>query len=117
MTHSPEGGELGTVRKRLRKLLANSRRARRHKAQREVSLIVGITLGEGAKTELITGRTRDLSEAGLSMSLPVNSSQRELLIAGSTARILLVLPQKTLNIRASIIHSQPLDNHDLDKGA
>lgn len=66
---------------------------------------------------MITGRTRDLSEAGLSMSLPVNGSQRELLIVGSMARILLVLPTKTVNIRASIIHSQPLDDHDLDTGA
>ena len=58
------------MRNRLRKLLINRRQARRHEAQREVSLLVGMTIGEGAETESVTGRTRDVSEAGLSMSLP-----------------------------------------------
>jgi hypothetical protein len=104
------------VRNRLRKLLTNRRQARRHKAQREVSLLVGMTIGEGAEIELVTGRTRDLSQTGLSMSLPLNSRQRELVRVGSAVRILLMLPVRTVNIRAEVIHSEPLDEHDPDKG-
>lgn len=105
------------MRNRLRKLLTNRREARRHKAQREVSLLVGMTIGEGAQTESVTGRTRDLSEAGLSMSMPLDSRQHEIVRAGSSVRILLMLPSKTINIRAEVIHSEPLDERDPDKGA
>lgn len=101
---------------RLRKLLTNRREARRLKAQREVSLLVGMTIGEGAETELATGRTRDLSEAGLSMSMPLNSRQHALLVAGSAVRILLMLPARTISIRVEVIYSEPLDKRDLDKG-
>lgn len=107
---------MGRLRKSLRKLLADHRRTRRRRAQRDVSLIVGITVGEGADTEVITGRTRDLSEKGLSMSLPASSNQRQLLMAGARARVLLVLPTKTVSIGAEVVHSQPLDELDPDKG-
>jgi hypothetical protein len=76
-----------------------------------------MTIGEGAKTELVTGRTRDVSQTGLSMSLPLNSRQHELVRVGSSVRILLMLPTKTINIRAEVIHSEPLDEHDRDKGS
>jgi hypothetical protein len=104
------------MRNRLRKLLSNRRQARRHKAQREVSLLVGMTIGEGSETEFATGRTRDVSEAGLSMSMPLNSRQRELVVAGSQVRILLMLPTRTVSIRAEVIHSDYLDERDPDKG-
>jgi hypothetical protein len=104
------------MRNRLRKLLANRRQARRHKAQRGVSLLVGMSIGEGTETELATGRTRDVSEAGLSMSMPLDSRQLGAVSPGASVRILLMLPARTVSIRAEVVHSEPLDERDPDKG-
>jgi hypothetical protein len=95
----------------MRRFLKNRRQARRHKAEREVSLIAGITLGKGSKAELITGRTRDISETGLSLSLPIdNERQRALTAVGEASRILLVLPTKTVHVYGKIVRSLPLDS-------
>jgi hypothetical protein len=50
------------------------------------------------------------------MSLPANRNQRELLMAGAQARVLLVLPAKTVSIGAEVVHSQLLDELDPDRG-
>jgi hypothetical protein len=63
--------------------------------------------------ELITGRTRDISETGLPLSLPVaDDRQRTLMVVSELTRILLVLPTKTVQIRGEIVRSLPLE----DKG-
>lgn len=95
------------IRSRIRKLLANRRQARRHKAEHKVSLIAAVALGEGANSELITGRTRDLSNTGLSLSLPITDEhQRTLIAIGETIRILLALPGKTVQLHGTVVHSQ-----------
>jgi|SRR5918911_1311037 hypothetical protein len=97
------------IRTRIRKFLANRRHARRHKTERKVSLIAAVALGEGANSELITGRTRDLSNTGLSLSLPITDEhQRTLIAVGETIRILLSLPAKTVRLRGNVVHSQAL---------
>ena len=104
-----------TVRDKLSRFLTDRRQAKRLKAQREVSLVVGIAIEGG--NEVATGRTRDLSETGLSMSLPLDHRQREQVVTGAIARILLALPEKTVSMRAEVIHIEPLDEHDPDKGS
>lgn len=97
------------VRSRIRKFLANRRHARRHKAEHRVSLVAGVALGVGAAAELITGRTRDISQSGLSLSLPIAyEHQRALIAVGEIIRILLVLPGKTVQLRGNVIHSLAL---------
>jgi hypothetical protein len=50
------------------------------------------------------------------MSLPIDRGQRELLTEGAKVRVLLVLPMKTVNIKAEVVHSHSLDELDPDKG-
>ena len=105
------------IRKRMRRYLAERRKARRHQAEHEVSLIAGVALGAGPGAGLITGRTRDISEKGLSLSLPVTDEQQRALTAvGEAVRILLVLPTSTVNIQGTITRSLPLDERDLERG-
>jgi hypothetical protein len=82
---------------------------RRYKAEHETSLVAGVALGEGVSPELITGRTRDISAAGLSLSLPItDESQRTLITVGKNIRILLVLPTKTVHVRGDVVRSLSL---------
>jgi c-di-GMP-binding flagellar brake protein YcgR len=99
---------------KLSRFLTERRQAKRRKAQREVSLVVGIAIEGGI--EAVVGRTRDLSETGLSLSLPLENPQREQIVPRATARILLVLPQKTISMHVEIRHIQPLDEY-ADQGS
>lgn len=103
------------IRNKLSRFLPERRQAPRQVVQLEVSLVVGIAIEGGS--EVITGRTRDLSETGLSMSLPLNYRQREQAVKGTAARVLLVLPKKTVSMYAEIKHGQLLDEHDPGRGS
>ena len=99
--------------RRVRRFLANRRKARRYNAEHKVSLIAGVALGVGGNAELLTGRTHDISKTGLSLSLPIEDErQRALMVVDESARILLVLPTKTIHLRGEIVRTLPLD----DKG-
>jgi hypothetical protein len=96
--------------RKLSRFLTNQRKAPRHNAEHKVSLIAGVALGVGGSATLLTGRTRDISETGLSLSLPIDDEQlRALMAVGESTRILLVLPTKTIHIRGEIVRSLPLD--------
>jgi hypothetical protein len=98
--------------RRVHRFLANRRKASRHKAEHEISLIAGVALGDAGSTRLLTGRTRDISETGLSLSLPIDDEhQRALMAVGEPTRILLVLPTKTIHIRGEIVRSLQLDGN------
>lgn len=97
-----------SVRTRMRRFLANRRKARRLKAENEISLVAGVTLGEAESAEFITGRTRDISKTGLSLSLPVTDLQRSLAAVGKSVTILLVLPTKTIHMQGDVVRSESI---------
>lgn len=106
-----------TIKDRLRKVLKDRRRARRYRAQHAVSFIIGIALGGGDETKIITGRTHDLSETGLSLRLPwLDEQLQELAIPGASARLVLALPARTVQMQAQVMHSRPLYSGDVERG-
>jgi hypothetical protein len=97
--------------RKLSRLLNSRRKAPRHNAEHQVSLVAGVAVGEGSRAELITGRTRDISATGLSLVLPIEDElQRQRTAVGESARILLVLPTKTVHIHGKVVRSLPFDN-------
>ena len=106
-----------SVRSRLKTIVANRRRARRYQTRRAIALIAGITFETGAGTELVTGRTRDVGKDGLSLSLPIDDQRwRAVSAVTGSVRVVLALPDRTVNLSAAIIHSRLLDITDPDRG-
>ena len=97
--------------------MADRQRARRYKAARSVRLLVGVASETEEGRETVTGRTHDLSETGISISLPVGSPDRpDFADVGSTVRVLLVLPEATVGMHAEVVRSAPLDEKDAGRG-
>ena len=106
-----------SVHSRLKRIVANQRQARRYRTRRAVALVAGITFETAAGAELVTGRTRDVGQAGMSLSLPIDGKQQsELVAANASARVVLMLPSRTINLLATIIHSHLLDERDPSRG-
>lgn len=97
--------------------MADRQRARRYKAARSVRLLVGVASKTEGGLEPVTGRTHDLSETGISISLPVGSPDRpDFVDVGSTVRVLLALPTATVSMYAEVVRSAPLDEKDAGRG-
>src|SRR3982751_3720279 len=106
-----------SVRSRLKTIVANRRQARRYRTRQAIALVAGITLETEAGTELITGRTRDVTETGLSLSLPIADRQQQKQMAVNVSiRVVLALPSGTVNLAAKIIHSHLLSASDPGRG-
>jgi hypothetical protein len=106
-----------SVRSRLKTIIANRRQARRYQTRRGVALIAAITFETGAGAELITGRTRDVTETGLSLSLPIHDKQQqELMKVNASIRVVLALPGRKINLSATIIHKHLLEVTDPNRG-
>lgn len=106
-----------TVRSRLKTLVANRRQARRYRTRRAVALVAGITFETVTGAELVTGRTRDVTEEGLSLSLPIDDKHQQRQLAVDTiVRVVLALPSGTINLAAKIIHSHLLSASDPGRG-
>ena len=57
---------------------------------------------------LLTGRTRDISETGLSVILPtIRVGERDLSEPGTPLRVLLLLPQQTVIMHATLVRCSP----------
>ena len=105
-----------TVRSRLKAIVAERRKARRHQTRRAVALVAGVTFETAEGTELVTGRTRDVGKAGMSLSLPVNGRQQELLTVNGNASVVLALPKRKIILSATVMHSQLLAVNDPGRG-
>ncbi len=105
------------IKTRLRRIVAERRQARRHKAARSVRLLVGVASETEVGGEPVTGRTRDLSETGISISLPaLNPDRPDFADVGSTVRVLLALPTATVGMYADVVRGEQLDEKDAGKG-
>lgn len=101
----------------MKTIVANRRQARRYRTKRAVALVAGIAFDTGTGAELVTGRTRDVTETGLSLSLPIDDKhQQRQLAVGASARVVLALPSGTINLSARIIHSHLLSASDPGRG-
>ena len=68
-------------------------------------LIAGVALlGAGERRRSLTGRVRDVSEAGLSLLLPTGEECMELSERGCTLAVVLTLPSGAARLRAEVAH-------------
>ena len=71
----------------------------------EEPLVAGVALTDpGGRPRTITGRVRDISEAGLSLSLPVDDACGEFSERGRTLAVILALPSGVIALRARVAH-------------
>jgi hypothetical protein len=71
----------------------------------EETVVVGVALlGAGERRLSLTGRVRDISEAGLSLLLPTGEECGELSEHGRSLAVFLTLPSGTIRLRAEIAH-------------
>ena len=71
----------------------------------EEPVIAGVALlGAGERRLSLTGRVRDISEAGLSLLLPTGEECGELSERGRSLAIVLTLPSGTIRLRAEVAH-------------
>jgi hypothetical protein len=104
------------IKQLFRRFVSDRRRAPRYQSTLNVHL-AAVAVGRGVRTEPIPGRTRDISETGILMSLQSSSYyQRESIRVGAAFRILLALPNGTIDLTATIVRTEPLDQQDVDKG-
>ena len=68
-------------------------------------LVAGVALMDSAgRPRTLTGRVRDISEAGLSLSLPAGESCGELGERGRSLAVVLTLPSGVITLRARVAH-------------
>jgi hypothetical protein len=71
----------------------------------EEPLVAGVAvLGAGGRPRTLTGRVRDISEAGLSLLLPDEAACGELAERGRPLVVVLTLPSGTITMRAEVAH-------------
>lgn len=99
-----------------RRYLADRRRAKRYKSILNVSL-AAVAVGKSVRVEPITGRTRDMSETGIQMSIPTGSYyQHESIRVGAELRILLALPKGTVDLTGRVVRTESADQDGLEQG-
>jgi c-di-GMP-binding flagellar brake protein YcgR len=98
---------------RLRKIVANRRRARRYRVQRRVRLVFSLTVvGDDARTRVmpVEGYTRDVSDGGLALIVP-SLRVGEAFLTDSSCRlriVLLDLPTGEIEIEAMPVRYEEL---------
>lgn len=70
----------------------------------EEPLVVGVAVVGGGRPRTLTGRVRDISEAGLSLLLPDEESCGEMAERGRLMVVVLRLPSGTITMRAEVAH-------------
>ena len=101
---------------RLAGLFGERRIARRHKVACEVRLPVGVSMpNERIKPDAehypqpIMGRTRDVSETGLSLILPwLSLGDERIDVPGYPLRVVLCLPGGIIIVHAETVRTEPL---------
>ncbi|MDQ1557193.1 MAG: hypothetical protein QOD32_253 [Pyrinomonadaceae bacterium] len=115
---------LSLLEARVRSLLVERRRFTRRKASFAVSLPVGVSVpNEHLDPEAeeypnpIMGRTRDLSETGLSLLLPSLSLGREQISAANfPLRLVLSLPGGVAVVQAVAVRAEAVDADEAEQG-
>jgi len=107
---------LRRIASRLRELVADRRRAPRHR----VSLPVSVSLLEAeasAEPALVQGRTRDVSEDGLGVILPnIRVGGRYLVGDSVTLRVTLKLPEGYARLYGTPVRYEKLETEGTDTG-
>ena len=99
-----------------RRFLADRRRAKRYKSILNVSL-AAVAVGKTIRAEPITGRTRDMSETGIQMSIPAGSHyQHQSTRVGAELRILLALPKGTVDLTGRVVRIESTEQDGMEKG-
>ncbi|HEY9284321.1 MAG TPA: PilZ domain-containing protein [Pyrinomonadaceae bacterium] len=80
------------------------RRRPRYLVPPEEPLVVGVAVVGGGRLRTLTGRVRDISEAGLSILLPDDEACGEMAERGRTVVVVLTLPSGTITMRAEVAH-------------
>lgn len=75
----------------------------------EEPLVVGVAVVGGGRPRTLTGRVRDISEAGLSLLLPDEESCGEMAERGRLMVVVLRLPSGTITMRAEVAHCSAPD--------
>ncbi len=71
----------------------------------EEPVVAGVALMDSeGRPRTLTGRVRDISEAGLSLSLPTDESCGEFSERGRTMGVVLTLPSGVIALRARVAH-------------
>lgn len=94
------------------------RRATRHRAQRAARLLFTLRMADPTQPRpALIGYTRDISETGLSLVVPiVHSTDREFYGKYDILRITLSLPTGNVEVQAEPVRYQWLDESDPGKG-
>lgn len=75
----------------------------------EEPLVAGVAVVGGRRPQTLTGRVRDISEAGLSILLPDEEACGELAARGRVMVVVLRLPSGTITLRAEVAHCSAPD--------
>jgi len=71
----------------------------------EAPVVAGVALMDSeGRPRTLTGRVRDISEAGLSLSFPGDENCGELSERGRTLAVVLALPSGVITLRARVAH-------------
>ncbi|HEY9283740.1 MAG TPA: PilZ domain-containing protein [Pyrinomonadaceae bacterium] len=71
----------------------------------EEPIVAGVALTDSdGRPRTLTGRVRDVSEAGLLLSLPTDESCAEFSERGRTLAVVLTLPSGVITLRARVAH-------------
>lgn len=83
----------------------------------EYPLVVGVALTEAeGRPRTLTGRAIDISEAGLSLSLPTDESCGEFSERGRTLAVVLTLPSGVIALRARVAYCTAPDERPGEGG-
>lgn len=107
---------LRRIASRLRELVADRRRAPRHRASLPVSVSL-LDAEASAEPALVQGRTRDVSENGLSVILPnIRVGGRYLVGDSVTLRVTLKLPEGYVRLYGTPVRYEKLEAEGADTG-
>lgn len=99
---------LRSIASRLRRLVADRRRAPRHKVR--LSVLVSLLDASGTQPANVSGHTRDVSEDGLALILPIiRVGDRYLVGDAATLRITLRLPDANVRLYGTPVRYERLD--------
>lgn len=83
----------------------------------EGPVVAGVALtGPGGRARTLTGRVRDISEAGLSLSLPVDEACGEFSERGRALAVVLTLPSGMIALRARVAYCTAPDGRPGEGG-
>jgi hypothetical protein len=104
-----------TIASRLREIVGNRRRAQRHRARLPVFVSL-LDAGSGAPAG-VAGHTRDVSESGLGVMLPVIRVGDRYLVGDSvTLRVTLKLPDASARLYGTPVRYERLEEGQPDAG-